>query len=224
MTAAALPGLKAVLFDLDSTLADSEPLIAALQREVLRDHGHAVGADDLAPLAGLTFPLKMQALGVAGPYEALDKQYRERYRDRLAETPAIAGAASLLAALSDRGIACAIVSNKVEDGAVRLIAALGWDGYLPVIVGRDTTNDGARKPDPGPALHALTQLGVAPSDACFVGDSAADMGCGASAGCGAVIGLTETHPAEVLREAGATHICATLAEVAELLLGTRTPA
>jgi HAD superfamily hydrolase (TIGR01549 family) len=221
---AAVPNLAAVLFDLDSTLADSEPMMSALLLEIVRDHGYEVNADDLVALAGQTFPRKMEALGIPGPHDALDDEYRERYRDRLGETPAIEGAAPLLGMLSDRGIACAIVSNKVEDGATRLIAAFGWDQHLPVIVGRDTASDGSRKPQPGPALHALAQLGVEPADACFVGDSADDMGCGASAACGAVIGLTTTHPAEELREAGATHICDSLAEVGELLLGTRTPA
>ncbi|HJM74619.1 MAG TPA: HAD family hydrolase [Dehalococcoidia bacterium] len=221
---AALPNLKAVLFDLDSTLADSEPLMSLLLLEIVRDHGHAVDAEALIPLAGQTFPRKMQALGIPGPHDALDEEYRSRYRDRLGETPALDGAATLLATLSEREIGCAIVSNKVEDGAARLIAAFGWDQYLRVIVGRDTASDGTRKPDAGPALHALARLDVAPADACFVGDSADDMGCGASSGCGAVIGLTTTHPADELREAGATHICATLAEVGELLLGTRSPA
>lgn len=224
MSPALLPDLKAVLFDLDSTLADSEPLMALLLLEIVREHGYEVSASDLVQLAGHTFPRKMQALGIPGPHDALDEQYRSRYRDRLAETPAIEGAASLLASLNERGIACAIVSNKVEDGALRLVAALGWDQYLPVIVGRDSTSEGSRKPQPGPALHALARLGVEPADACFVGDSADDMGCGASSRCGAVVGVTITHPADELREAGATHICATLAEVAELLLGARTPA
>jgi phosphoglycolate phosphatase-like HAD superfamily hydrolase len=206
-----------VLFDLDGTLADSEPLIARVQLEVLQEHGFDVTAADFAPLASTPFPQKMAALGIPAPHEPLDEEYRRRYADRLGETPAIDGAATLLAALHQRGTACAIVSNKVEDGAVRLIDAFGWTPYFAVVAGRDTTDDGSRKPDPGPALLALGRMGVAASDAWFVGDAADDMACGHAAGCSAMIGLTRTHPEADLRTAGATHICGSLAEVAELL-------
>ncbi len=207
----------AMLFDLDGTLADSEPLLARVQLEVLRQRGFDVTAGDLAPLASTPFPQKVAALGIPTPHEPLDEEYRRRYADRLDETPLIDDAAALLAALHERGTPCAIVSNKVEEGAVRLIDAFGWTPYFAVVTGRDTTADGTRKPDPGPARLVLERMGVAARDAWFVGDAADDMACGHAAGCGAVIGLTRTHPEPELRAAGATHICRSLGEVAALL-------
>lgn len=218
MTSQPLPAPKAVLFDLDGTLADSEPLIARLQLEVLGGNGHSFTEADLAPMAGSPFPEKMIALKVPQPHEAMDEKYRQRYVTELAGTSEIEGAGALLSALTERGIACAIVSNKVEDGARRLITALGWDEYCTVIVGRDSAADGTRKPRPGPAFHALATLGLAAVESIFVGDSVADMTCGKQAGCAAVIGLTVTHPEKDLRAAGATHICNSLAEVSALLV------
>lgn len=218
MTPQPLPAPRAVLFDLDGTLADSEPLIARLQLEVLAANGHSIAEGDMAPLTGSPFPEKMIALKVPQPHEAMDEQYRERYAAELAATSEIEGAGILLSLLSERGVASAIVSNKVEDGARRLITALGWDKYCAVIVGRDSAADGTRKPRPGPAFHALAKLGLAAVESVFVGDSAADMTCGKQAGCAAVIGLTGTYPEKELRAAGATHICDSLADVKALLV------
>ncbi len=217
MTVPAPSPPKAVLFDLDGTLANSEPLIAQLQLELLQEHGFDVTSAGFAPLASTPFPQKLVQLGIPAPHGPLDEQYRRRYAQRLDETPVVDGAAALLAALHHRGIDCAIISNKVEDGAVRLIDAFGWTPFFSVIAGRDTTDDGTRKPDPGPALLALRRMGVDAADAWFVGDAADDMACGRAAGCSAVVGLTQTHPPSELRAAGATHICDSLAEVAGLL-------
>ena len=59
MSSPSLPAPHVVLFDLDGTLADSEPLIARTQHEVLNDLGHAITLADLESLAGTPLPEKL---------------------------------------------------------------------------------------------------------------------------------------------------------------------
>jgi HAD superfamily hydrolase (TIGR01509 family) len=211
-----------VLFDLDGTLADSDPLIAAAVVESCAHYGYRVTAEEVTPHIGPPMVVMLQQMLPIGPEwaETITGDYRERYLDRfMPRTPPLPGARALLDGLRARGVPMAIVTNKNEDGGRALVRILGWERLFEVVVGVDTTGRG--KPAPDPVLHALGALGAAPGAAAIVGDSPADMGAGRAAGLRAVIGLAGRKPADALREAGATHVVADLDAVAALLAGAR---
>ena len=217
MTAAIGVEIRAVLFDLDGTLV--EPMVVRVQRETIAAFGGDLDEQALLEMPGTPFPQKLEALfsGIDRPLrDALNRAYRETLSARVAETPQMPGAAGLLEALDARGIAMGVISNKPEAGARELIAAMDWSRYFGPIVGRDTAE--AQKPDASPARHALVALGVEPAHAALVGDAVDDMGCGQAAGCAAVVGISSTSMPEVLRAAGATHVCDSLDDVRALLL------
>ncbi len=219
---APIPGVRAALFDLDGTLADSDPLIAAAVVESCARYGYRLTSEDVLPHIGPPMVVMLQQMLSIGPEwaETISGDYRDRYLDRfMPRTPPLPGAEALLDGLHARGVPMAVVTNKYEDGGRALVRRLGWERRLELVVGLDTTGRG--KPAPDPVLHALRALGAAPGEAVLAGDSPADMGAGRAAGLRAVIGLAGRNTAAALREAGATHVAEDLGGVAALLAHAR---
>jgi phosphoglycolate phosphatase-like HAD superfamily hydrolase len=210
---------RAVLFDLDGTLADSMPLIAEAISGVLADHGYVSTPAEIEPRIGP--PLDEMLRDYLGVSEdeaiAIFGEYVPRYtRDYAPRTPPMSGAQSLLDCLSATNVPAAIVSNKIERSANALLSALGWGDRFATVIGADTVTQ--VKPAPEPALEALRRIGVGARDAAFVGDTEIDMECGRAAGIPIVVGLATHRARESLTAAGATHTCANLGEVRALLI------
>jgi phosphoglycolate phosphatase len=208
-----------VLFDLDGTLVDSMPSIANAVVQTLAEFGHTVTAEAMLAAAGPSMTLLIQHLtGVSDDEaEVIYASYLDiYYGDFLTQALPLAGAESLLDRLDHAGIAMAIVTSKREDGAHSLLAHLGWSDRFPVVVGRETA--AAMKPAADPALYALDKLALTPAVAAFIGDTGEDMQCGRAAGIPTIVGVTVIRSDAQLRDAGATHIAASLDEVASALL------
>lgn len=178
------PGLRAVLFDLDGTLVDSAPDLAASANRLRAQRGLAP-----LPLAQLRPHGGSGARGMLGAglglqpgdaeYEALRLAFLADYAEHLLDnTLAFAGVHALLDGLRARGLAWGIVTNKTLALAQPLQQAL-----LPepaVLVGGDCTP--ARKPHPAPLQEALRRLQLTPSDCLYVGDDPRDMQAARAAG------------------------------------------
>ena len=213
--------IRAVLFDLDGTLADSEALIAAGIVRALAEHGYEVTPRQVLAILGP--PMTEMVTMLVGPvtdeqYTGIRAAYLRDYHDiQLPNVQPLPGAPALLDALKARSIPLAIVTNKIESGAHDQVAALGWTARFATVIGADTA--GLAKPYPDPALLALARLAVDAHDAAFVGDTGADMECATAAGIPVRIGIAHVRTPEALRAAGATHIAHHLDDAAAVLLG-----
>jgi len=213
--------LRAVLFDLDGTLADSEALIAEGIRQALAEHGYDVTHQQVMDILGP--PMTEMVRILVGPvpddeYKSIRAAYDRNYHEvQLPNIPPLPGATALLDALGERGIPMAIVTNKVERGGHEQLAAMGWTHRFATLIGADTA--ARSKPFADPALLALERLGVSPDGAAFVGDTGADMECGTAAGIPVRIGIARVRTPDAMRAAGATHVAETLDEVGAVLLG-----
>ncbi len=180
--------VRAVMFDLDGTLADTLSDIAAamnraLERLGLPTHprekyrawvGH--GALDLCRRAA---PPE-----AAGLCERLVAEYRASYGVApVAEARAYPGMTALIDRLAAEGRALAVLSNKPHELVAAIVAEL-FPGRFCAVLGH---KDGApKKPDPEPARGILRELGVAPPHAAMVGDSPLDIGTARAAGMTAI--------------------------------------
>jgi phosphoglycolate phosphatase len=177
--------LRAVLFDLDGTLADTLADIAGAVNEVLAAHGLPVHppADFLAfvgegaeRMISRALPADRQALlpQVLG-------EYHDLYARRLTrETVLYPGIAPMLDAIVANGLSIAVLSNK-RDAFTRAVAESLLHRW-PFRVVHGERAGVPRKPDPTAALEIARKLGVPPGACAFVGDTAVDMKTAAAAG------------------------------------------
>jgi phosphoglycolate phosphatase len=176
---------KAVVFDLDGTLIDSLPDIAAAMNKVLAAHGlptHEERAYRLFTGDG-AMNLTLRSLGnnrndMAGQILAA---YAGEYgaNSRVATTP-YPGIAELLGSLVGKGLSLCVLSNKDEKD-VRQVIAHYFPHYNFDIV-RGHLDGVPLKPDPTALLNIVAQLCLTPRDFWYVGDTGTDMLCAAKAG------------------------------------------
>ncbi len=214
------PWIKAVLFDLDGTLADTAPDMAnALQ--IMRT---ARGLP-LAPFAALRSQVSMGARGLVGAgfdigpadaqFPAMRDEFLANYENNICiETTLFAGMMETLLALQAQSIAWGIVTNKNSRFTTPLVAAMKHTGVLPpalhcgVVVCGDTTPHA--KPHPAPLLHAAIALSVSPQDCIYVGDDIRDIQAAHAAGMPSVAALygylgTDAPPSEWSADASINH-------------------
>lgn len=204
---------KAVIFDLDGTLADTIADIAgavnrALSRRKLPEFGldryRLMVGDGFRALIERALPeeLRTEAYIEATRAEAA-ADYSERCLERTSTYP---GVPELLSALAVRGIPAAVLSNKPDDLTKKCVAGL-FPSFSFALV-RGETKDFPRKPDPASALDVCLRLETSPADTLYLGDTGVDMRTAKSAGMTALGATWGFRSEEELREAGADALLA----------------
>lgn len=209
---------ESVIFDLDGTLADTEPLVLGCMLETINAAGHAVDQATLMKYIGPPLPVMLfNMLGLdAEAAHPIYMAYLELYeREYMPRTKPLPGAEALLDALAAAEVPLAVVTNKREDAGRKTVELLGWTDRFVTIIGADTAPH--PKPHAAPILHALEQLDSAPERSAIVGDTESDMGAGRNAELAAVIGIIGVRDNEYLRRFGATHTADNLEAVGRLL-------
>jgi phosphoglycolate phosphatase len=176
----------AVLFDLDGTLADTAPDLAAALNRLLAEHGRPpVPLERTRPVtsSGARGMLRVGfGIDPHDPgYDSLRTRFLDLYAERVCgETRLFDGIAELLAALDQRGLAWGVVTNKPERFTVPLLEALELRARAACVVGGDTTD--RAKPHPEPLLHAVRTLGIVAARCLYVGDDLRDVQAARAAG------------------------------------------
>jgi len=174
---------QAILFDLDGTLIDSVPDIAAAVNELLAQDGlSALQLDTVRSMIGNGVKKLVERAYVSSgkPVEGdeLD-QVTDRmmaiYGKHLTQhTTMMAGAMEMVVAYHSARVKIGVVTNKPESFTHEILKHFGLDAYVDVVVGGDTGP--VRKPAPDKLFHALSEVGLSASRALMVGDSPADIG------------------------------------------------
>ncbi len=187
--------VRAVLLDLDGTLLDTAPEIAAAAADMLAELGlDPVSADDVRAFIGRGIPSLVHRTLEASLGRVPDERrtgsglesffhHYEKRNGSLAK--AYPGAREGMKSLQENGFALACVTNKSARFAVPLLEATGLAGFFSVVVCGDTV--ARKKPAADPILAACEGLGVGPSQALMVGDSANDALAARAAGCAVLL-------------------------------------
>ncbi|MFO1091680.1 MAG: phosphoglycolate phosphatase [Hyphomicrobiales bacterium] len=172
---------NAVVFDLDGTLVDSAPDLAAATNHVLAAHGRRpVSLDEVRAMVGRG-ARKLIERGFAATGEAVDmarmddlyRLFIDHYRANIDRgTRPFEGTLDVLEQCRTRGLKVGICTNKTESLSVLLIERLGLTKAFGAIVGADTI--GIAKPDPAPYRETLARL-EATGRSVMVGDSETDI-------------------------------------------------
>jgi phosphoglycolate phosphatase len=209
-------GLRAVLWDLDGTLLDSNQSIRATMNAVLKERGHAMFTKaELDTLIG--YPLrdilaKKVPSAPKGDVETMALRYRELYSESGWFTVGLhAGVDAYVQDLRRQGFATGIVTSKGQHETEILLADLGVLSLFDIVIGDDDVRP--LKPDPAPFRAACEGLGCAADSAVLIGDTRFDMLSAKSAGGYGVGVLWGNGSAQSLREAGADAIVADVAQL-----------
>ncbi|MFL6858519.1 MAG: phosphoglycolate phosphatase [Allosphingosinicella sp.] len=175
-----------IAFDLDGTLADTAPDLAAVLNHVLRELGRPqVPPDSVRHLVGHgARALLRRGLAQSGeaPEELVEAGfplYLDYYVANICVgTRPYPGVEAALDGLKAQGARLAICTNKIERLTHLLLGALGWADRFDAVVGGDTL--AVRKPDPAPLHEAIARAGG--GRAAFVGDSITDADTARAAG------------------------------------------
>lgn len=179
-------------FDLDGTLVDTSGDLAAAVNNALGIAGRAPLTLDqvTSMIGGGAKHMLAQALDATGGCEP--DAFREYYAALLSfyddhlsvHSRPFPGAIAALDALAARGVRLAVVTNKFERFATRLLSDLGLADRFACIIGGDTLGPGHAKPSPAPIRAMIARCGGGP--AAFVGDSIYDVHAAQAAGIPAV--------------------------------------
>lgn len=180
---------RAILFDLDGTLAHTAPDLVGATNMVCKQEGlQPVPYSVLAPHASAgTAALLNAAMGVTPDnpeFERLKVQFLSHYEAHIADdTRLYPGIAKLIAFLEDHCIMWGIVTNKPSKYTNLLVPEIGLFKAACVISG-DTTP--YAKPHPEPLFEAARRLNLNSHDCWYVGDDLRDMKAAGAAGMVAV--------------------------------------
>ena len=191
----------ALLFDLDGTLVDSDPLHHAAFATILAERGqelsigeyrtHIMGNHNDAILARY-FPEDGAAI-----LDRKEAMFREALADEVEPVP---GIHELLDWAEANSVGCAVVTNAPRQNAIAMLAAASLGHRLPtLVIGAECERP---KPDPAPYLAGMKLLGATPSRSIAFEDSRSGLRAARSAGAH-VFGMKTGLTADELLGAGA---------------------
>lgn len=215
--------VRAALFDLDGTLIDSRRDLADAVNALLVEAGAApLPLDQVMAFVGRgARTLLTRSFAAAAPHlepPTDDRWYRaflDHYDRRLLDhTHLYDGVDAGLRTLQAAGVPMAVVSNKPEAPARKILDGLGVLDLFPVVLGGDSV--AARKPAAEMLQRAAADLGVDLHRAWMIGDSDVDAEAAHAAGCSFLWcswgGIRHERPE------AAEHVAASFAEVVDRLL------
>jgi phosphoglycolate phosphatase len=185
--------IKAVMIDLDGTLLDTVPDLAAAANATLTEIGRPrLDVETIKSYIGKGIPnLVRRCLtgsldGTTEPSaEELDRVlpiFKRHYAAVNGRgTTIYPGVMEGLTAFRAQGLRLACVTNKAASFTEPLLETVGLRGWFAVVVSGDTLAE--KKPHPAPLLHICKELGVQPAEALLVGDSGNDVEAARRAGC-----------------------------------------
>lgn len=196
---------KAILFDLDGTLADTDSIHFAVWQDILVRYDLDIDrAFYRQRISGRT---NSKIIKDIIPQLSLEDAWKlatekeETYR-RLANSLLPTPGLDKLIDLTDRAsIKRAVVTNAPEENAIYTLKVLRLTDTFPTVIMAKDAPPG--KPDPAPYQLALNRLMVKSKRAIAIEDSAAGIRSAVGAGI-YTIGITSSHPAEDLLNAGAS--------------------
>ena len=216
--------LKAVIFDVDGTLVDSNTLHARAWQEAFRRFGKNVSFDAVYQQIGKGGDQLMPEFLSQDDLERLGEDlekyrgdlFKEKYMDQVEPFPRVR---ELFERLKDSGLLIALASSAKENEVERHMETLGITKLVDFATSKDVSDNS--KPAPDIFNAALKGLEVAVADALIVGDSPWDVISARKAKIDIICLLSGGFPEEQLRTAGASEIYKDVSDLLDNLEGFR---
>lgn len=213
------PSIKAVIFDVDGLMIDSEPVWFEAYEELLQQYHIPHDTELFADSSGRG--LKDFLTGFKDKYqieksvEDLLDEYRAMFYKRFLEPQnlqILEGVEEVVKACYEKGFQLAIATGgHTRESMQTMLVSFNFLKYFPLIISSDETHKG--KPDPEVFLITATRLGRKPEECLVFEDSERGVLAGKAAGM-YVIGVNKDEKLyNELKEAGADHVFRSLAEI-----------
>jgi HAD superfamily hydrolase (TIGR01509 family) len=208
---------RAVILDVDGTLVDTNYHHALCWSRAFREHGIVIPLWRLHRGVGMGGDKYVEAMAGADVEMRLGDPLRERWAALfdalLDEIAPLEGAGELLRDLKERGRVVVLASSSIERHLERFLDVLRAREVVDAWTTKDDVE--ASKPDPDLVQAALDRAGT--RDAILVGDTPWDVKAAQKAGIETICVLTGGFCDAELREAGATEVVESVAELTGLL-------
>lgn len=179
----------AVLFDMDGTVVDTEPLWFDAEAAYVAQYGREWTAADALEVVGTSGPYATarmrQKAGSTDSHEVIFSFIMGRMLASIAEgkVDVRPGILELIDQLHAAGIATALVTSSVREMSEAILQQLPAGAFDTVVCFDDVVH---HKPDPEPYVAAMQNLGVSPQNCVVIEDSSAGVASGLAAGANVV--------------------------------------
>jgi HAD superfamily hydrolase (TIGR01509 family) len=195
---------RALLFDLDGTLAETDSLHLPTWVDALQPYGIEVDkAFYKQRISGRSNSKIVQDLLPdlsAEEGRKLADTKESNFRERAHELEPLPGLLDFMQEGRDRGLSLALVTNAPAENVEAILLALELDAFFDEVVLSDEV--GPVKPDPAPYKAALDKFGISPEETLAFEDSTSGIASSVAAGI-PTVGIASTQRPDTLEEAGA---------------------
>ena len=214
--------IKVVLFDMDGTILNTLDDLADSLNHVLEQYGlpthetekykHFVG-NGIPVLCERVMPEDKRSDKAL--YESIYHDFLEYYgKHSLDKTAPYKGIPELAEALRERGLHTAVITNKAQPAADKVLEHF-FPNMFDFVIGQ--ISEMPTKPHPAGTFKALERLGVTADEALFIGDSSVDMQTAKNAGIDSVGVLWGFRDEKELRDNGAKYIVSSPEQILDLI-------
>ena len=220
--------IKAVIFDLDNTLVESQIDYRQMKLDVLEELARSgVEAYLLDPSKTIVENIRrgkedLQRKDPGLDLDELDERINAlltlRELERVQTARAHGGAPTALDAIGGRGLAMAVLTRGSRTYAQKVLALTGLDGRVGPCVCRDDYPLEEAKPNPLAMRRAARMLGLKAEECLYIGDHVMDLECAVASGARFVGVLTGSTDLERWRQSGCETIIASIAELPDFLM------
>lgn len=205
--------IKAVIFDVDGVLIDSNKIIVEAYQKTAEELGLRVPSPhEVVDLMGRPLAEIVRILWAKSDVELYMEEYRKLFMDETLVIPAIEGAVDAVREIRESGFKIGVLSGKTMFFIKKHLREAGFNiNWFNAIVSFETTKK--HKPDPEPLLYAINQLGVKTEETVYVGDALSDYECARNAKVEYFAVLTGSLRREDLENFGVKNIMNSVAEL-----------
>lgn len=209
--------IKAVLFDLDGTLIDTNELIIKCFKLVYKKYLDLdVSREEICKYFGEPLLKTLQRYDEKNAEKLMEhfREYNSNMHDEMVKS--FDGARETLLSLKALGIKTGVVTSKRKEMTTRGLKFINIEDTMDIVITPEDTKN--HKPHPEPILVACNRLGINPSEVLYIGDTSFDIKCSKSAGtrCGLV--KYTALPLEELMKLKPDYVVERLLDIVEIVI------